>query len=94
MDISESNYCKTGLGVGTEQCACKLKLKTARRLQGNGPGLSEMMTSTTGPTEPVLILPDSVRTKQELSEFLAQNYERGSEEYRYFYAKYSPNLNF
>jgi hypothetical protein len=97
MDISESNYCKTGLGVGTEQCACKLKLKTVRRLQGNGPGLSELITESINqqPQEPTLIVPDSVQSKIELAEFLqSQGLDRNTPEYVFLFKKYGQNLIF
>lgn len=96
MEITESRYCKTGLGAGRPECQCKPKVKTERHLTG-GPGLESEIDKgiTLTVNEPGLLLPDSVNSKEALSKFLeSSGYKRGSDEYFKFYKMYSDKFQF
>lgn len=96
MNISQTEYCKNGLGKGTDdRCQCQLKSNNKRIVSG-GPdiGAELLKEFNRPPAEPTLLIPDSIKTKEDLSEYLSMQYDRNSPEYRLFYAKYSQTLKF
>ena len=95
MKITQSNYCKCGLGVGSPECHEEVEVKTERNLLG-GPGVSDAMTEVLNegiaPGELGLIILNSVNSKESLSKFLQdQGFKRGSDEFWKYYKTYSEN---
>jgi|ERR1035437_850503 hypothetical protein len=91
IEIQNSPYCKTGLGVGSPECCdCKLECKERRVLNG-GPDIASEMTKAghSGNAGSGLIIPDSVKTKVDLSRYLDSILKRGTPEYKAAYAEFS-----
>jgi hypothetical protein len=93
IDLSKTGYCQPGgLGAGSDQCKCRIQ-QSEKRIASGGPGIAEEMFKDATPTEPGLLIPDSVNSKEKLSAFLiASGYVRGSVEYLNFYQQYGKGL--
>ena len=94
MDISKSNFCRVGLGVGSPQCQ-KGEPSEPKKQSQPGPNvageIAKVGQCSCGKLS--LIIPDSVKTKADLSKFLEeQGYKRGTDEYWNFYKEYSINF--
>lgn len=91
VDLKNSGYCRTGLGVGSPECSCNVPQSEKRIANGKGPDIAGEMTKEGTPPESGLsiIIPDSVNSLEKLSAFLiASGYARGSAEYLALYTKY------
>jgi hypothetical protein len=91
-DITKSPYCVSGIGRFSPECSCVPKITINRTLNG-GPGLAEMLdkgVTSPAPDELSLILPDSVKSKESLSQYLQSlGHKRGTEAYWKYYKELS-----
>jgi|ERR1035437_3581322 hypothetical protein len=91
MELKDTAFCRTGLGVGSPECCdCKLECKDRRVLNG-GPDIGSELAKAhhSGNAGSGLIIPDSIKTKVDLSKYLDAILKRGSEEYKAAYAEFS-----
>lgn len=96
MDLKNTNYCKVGgLGFGSdERCHTPCKECTKRTLNG-GPDISsaQQAAGQQPGNELGVVIPDSVNSKEKLSEYLqALGHIRGSITYMDLYKEYSKSL--
>jgi hypothetical protein len=94
--MSLENYCTRGIGFQINdpichQCTGGCKEK---RILSGGPDIAGnlMQSHVAGTGTTGLTIPDSVKTKIELSEYLSKVFTRGSAQYKVAYAEYSPKF--
>jgi hypothetical protein len=90
--MSLENYCTRGIGFATDDpiChACTGGCKEKRVLSGGPDIAKEIMGHSAHNTSMGLCFPDSIKSKQDLSEYLSKIFKRGTPEYQKAYAEYS-----
>lgn len=93
--MSKDSYCNSGIGkqINDPFCSCRYE-KIDRKLNG-GPDLSKAMQEADSKGTPGLnlLIPDSIKTKSGLSQYLIESgFIRGTPEYLEAYKQYSGNF--